>query len=354
MKTRTALFLIALGLAPALRADKQTPPAPAAPKGFSVPAPKTFTLDNGLTATLVGYGTVPKVTVRLAILTGNVNEAANEVWLADLVGDMLAEGTTTRSATRIAEDAARMGGSLDISVAENRTEIGGDVLSEFGADMVALVADVAQHPAFPESELARRKADRQRQLSIARSQPQPLAQEKFRAVLYGDSPYGRLFPTEAMLQAYTGAQVRGFYEKNFGAARAHLYVVGRFDDKAIEAAIRKAFGAWKRGAPPSLSAASPERARRLHRGPARRRAIHDQPRHARDRPLQSRLGPPVRHERAARRILLFPHHVEHPRAEGVHLLAHGAALEPLPRRLLGGDCRRHDERDRAGHQGNPG
>ncbi len=264
MKIRTTLLLIAFGLAPALRAEKQTPPAPAAPKGFSVPAPKTFSLDNGLKASLVGYGTIPKVTVRLAILTGNVNEAANEVWLADLVGDMLAEGTATRSATRIAEDAARMGGSLDISVAENRTEIGGDVLSEFGADMVALVADVALHPAFPESELARRKTDRLRQLSIARSQPQPLAQEKFRAVLYGDSPYGRLFPTEAMLQAYTAAQVRGFYEKNFGAARAHLYVVGRFDEKAVEAAIRKAFGAWKPGAPPSLAVAPPKSERAVY------------------------------------------------------------------------------------------
>jgi len=264
MKTRTALFLIVLGIAPALTADKQAPPAPATPRGFSVPAPRTLTLDNGLGATLVSYGTVPKVSVRLAILTGNVNETANEVWLADLVGDMLAEGTATRSATRIAEDAARMGGSLDINVAENRTEIGGDVLSEFGPDLVALVADVARNPKFPESELARRKGDRLRQLSIARSQPQPLAQEKFRAVLYGDHPYGRLFPTEAMLQAYTIAQVRAFYEANFGAARAHLYVVGKFDEKAMEAAIRKAFGDWKRGAPPKLAVPAPKSERAVY------------------------------------------------------------------------------------------
>src|SRR5262245_50929042 len=171
MRIRTALALAALALAvaPALRADKQAPPAPATPKGFSVPKPKTFMLENGLAVTLVPYGTVPKVTVRLAILTGNVNETAQQVWLADLVGDMLSEGTTTRSASQIAEDAAKMGGSLDIAVGENRTEIGGDVLSEFGSEMIGLVADVARHPKFPESELARLKADRLRQLSIARS-----------------------------------------------------------------------------------------------------------------------------------------------------------------------------------------
>ena len=116
-----------------------------------------------------------------------------------------------------------MGGSLDVVVGENRIDIGGDVLSEFGPEMVALVADVALHPKFPESELTRLKADKARELSIAKSQPQPLAQEKFRAVLYGDHPYGRLFPTEAMLQGYTIAQVKGFYDRNFGAAAlAHL------------------------------------------------------------------------------------------------------------------------------------
>ena len=266
MKIRTALAsaALALALAPALLADKQSPPAPAKPKGFSVPKPKTFTLENGMAVTLVPYGTVPKVTVRLAVLTGNVNEAANQVWLADLVGDMLSEGTATRSASKIAEDAAKMGGSLDITVGENRTEIGGDVLSEFGPEMVGLVADVVRHPKFPESELARRKADRARQLSIARSQPQPLAQEKFRAVLYGDHPYGRLFPTEAMLQGYALADVRGFYDKNFGAGRAHLYVVGRYDDAAMEAAIRKAFSDWKRGSAPQLDPPSPKSERAVY------------------------------------------------------------------------------------------
>lgn len=264
MKNRIALVLVALGAASALSAQKQAPPAPAQPKGFSVPAPKTFTLDNGLAVTLVPYGTVPKVTVRLAVLTGNVDEKAGEVWLADLTGDMLSEGTATKTAPQIAEAVARMGGSLDIAVGENRTEIGGDVLAEFGPEMVALVADVARNPKFPESELSRLKGDRARQLSIAKSQPQPLAQEKFRAVLYGDHPYGRLFPTEAMLSGYTIAQVRDFYARNFGAARSHVYVVGRFDGPAMEAAIRKAFGDWKAGNKPALSPPAPKSERAVY------------------------------------------------------------------------------------------
>jgi predicted Zn-dependent peptidase len=214
--------------------------------------------------TLVPYGTIPKVTVRLGVRTGNIDEKANEVWLADITGSMLTEGTATRTATQIAEASARMGGSLDVNVTEDRTDIGGDVLSEFGPDMVALVADVVRNPKMPEAELTRLKTDRLRDLSIAKSQPRPIAQEKFRAVLYGDHPYGRLFPTEAMLQGYTAAQVRDFWDKNYGAARSHLYVVGRFDDAAVEAAARKAFGDWKKGVPPAEKPAAPKSERAVY------------------------------------------------------------------------------------------
>ena len=245
-------------------AKKQSPPAPAEPKNFAVPAGRSFKLDNGLAVTLVPYGTIPKVTVRLGVRTGNIDEKANEVWLADITGSMLSEGTATRTATQIAEEAARMGGSLDIAVTEDRTDVGGDVLSEFGPGMVALVADVVRNPKFPESELGRLKTDRLRDLSIAKSQPRPIAQEKFRAVMYGDHPYGRLFPTEAMLGGYTAAQVRDFWTQNYGAARSHLYVVGRFDDAAVEAAVRKAFGDWKKGSAPSQRPPSPKSERAVY------------------------------------------------------------------------------------------
>jgi predicted Zn-dependent peptidase len=156
-----------------------------------------------------------------------------------------------------------MGGELNINVGEDRTDLSGDVLSEFGPEMAALIADVAMHPKFPESELARLKGDRQRQLSIAKSQPQQMASEKFRALLYGDHPYGRLFPSEEMLKGFKIEQVRAFYDVNFGAARAHLYAAGRFDGKAMEAAIRKAFSDWKRGSAPSINLPKPRNEHRL-------------------------------------------------------------------------------------------
>jgi zinc protease len=239
--------ILGLALAPAAFAEKQAPPPAAAPKGFQVPAPRSFELANGMKVSLVSYGTMPKVTVQLVLRAGNAQEPADQVWIADLTGDLMREGTKTRTALQISEAAARMGGTLEVAVDADTTEVGGDVLSEFGPEMVRLVADLVQDPAWPAAELPRLKADRARQLAVTKSRPQPLAQERFRAVLYGDHPYGHSFPDPDRLQAYTLEQVRAFYEANFGAGRAHLYVAGRFDEAKLEAAVRESFAGWARG-----------------------------------------------------------------------------------------------------------
>ncbi len=235
--------------APALstQAKKQSPPPGSAPKPFKVPQQEKFSLPNGLEATLVPYGAVPKVMVAVTVRAGNLNEAENQVWLADLTTSLMKEGTTTRSAQEVAQQAASMGGAVDVSVGPDVTSISGDVLSEFGPSMVSLLADVATHPALPASELDRLKKDQLRTLSIQKSQPQPIAHEQFVKALYPNHPYGRLFPTEQMIQGYTIEDVQKFYKDNFGAARTHIYVAGKFDSAAVKKAITEAFSSWPHG-----------------------------------------------------------------------------------------------------------
>jgi len=254
--------ILALGLAAApAAAQKEAPPAVGVPKDFKLPPKREFALPNGMQVTLVPFGTVPKVNVSLAVRAGRINQGPDQVWLADLTGDLMNEGTVSRTAAQVAEQAAAMGGEVSVGVGSDQTSVDGSGLSERAADLVRLVADVARHPRLPASELERIKGDRLRTLAISRSQPQPLADEKFRQITYPDHPYGRVFPTEAMLKGYTIQQVRTFYAANFGAARAHLYVAGVFDAAAVERAVRAAFGDWARGALPVENVPKPRSGR---------------------------------------------------------------------------------------------
>ena len=236
-----------LGIAPAV-AQKQMPPEGGPPKAFTVPATETYTLPNGLKVTLVPYGIIPKAAISLAVDAGQINEGSGRVGVASLTTDLMKEGTEKLTAQQVAEAAARMGSTLEIHAGTDQTKLGIDVLQEFAPDAVKLLADVAQHPRLPESEIDRLKNDALRQIALQNSQPQTIAVVRFRKILYVDHPYAMVVPTEADIKKLSLQDVKDFYSGNFGAQRAHLYIAGKFDGAAIKQAIAESFGGWNKGA----------------------------------------------------------------------------------------------------------
>jgi len=236
-----------LGIAPAL-AQKQAPPEGGHPKAFTVPANETYTLPNGLRVTLVPYGIIPKAAISLAVDTGEINEGSGRTGVASLTTDLMKEGTEKQTAQQVAEAAARMGSTLEIHAGKDQTKLGIDVLQEFAPDAVKLLADVAQHPRLPQSEIDRLKNDALRQIALQNSQPQTIAVVRFRKILYGDHPYSIVVPTEDDIKKLTIQDVKDFYAGNFGAQRAHLYVAGKFDAAAAKKAIAESFSSWSKGA----------------------------------------------------------------------------------------------------------
>ncbi|GAB3302503.1 M16 family metallopeptidase [Hymenobacter tenuis] len=241
--------------APVATKPKETPPPGGTPRDFALPAKEEFELPNGLKAKLVPYGQVPKVTMMVSIQAGNVHEAADQVGVADLVGRLMNEGTTTLNATQLADKVARMGGSLNISVGQDQTNIWASCLSEYAPQLAMLLDDVVQHPALPASELPRIKSDFKRQMNLARAQPGTQARQKFTAALYGNHPYGRPLPTDAAIDALTLEQVKAFYQSQYGAQRTSVYVAGKFDQAALRDAITRSWSDWAKGPVPHIEIA---------------------------------------------------------------------------------------------------
>jgi zinc protease len=241
---------------------KETPPQGPPPKPFHLPATTDFSLPNGMRVTIVPYGIVPKVAVRAVVAAGAIDESAGQVWLAKLNAALMKEGTRTRPAEQVAREAAEMGGQIEIDSGSDHTSVGGVVLADFGPQFVALLADVLTAPLLPAAELPRLQADLIRELSIEKSQPESLTQERFLGTLFPDHPYGRAFPEEIDLQGYTEEDAQTFYRKNFGAARTHLYIAGKLEGD-LRRAVEGAFGGWAKGSPAPNLRAHPAEARSL-------------------------------------------------------------------------------------------
>ena len=246
----------AVAKAPAAPATpKETPPAGSAPRDFKLPPREDFTLANGLQTRLVPFGEVPKMSVLITIQAGNVHEPDDQVGISDLLSRLLKEGTATRPAAALAEQVARMGGSLSISNGSDETYVRADCLSEYAPQLLELLADVVQHPALPASELPRLKADFKRQMNLMRARPGFQAEMKMREAVYAGHPYGRPLPTDAQIDALSLAQVKAFYDKEYGAQRTAIFAAGKFDAPAVRQAITAAWSSWPAGPAPHIVAA---------------------------------------------------------------------------------------------------
>lgn len=257
MKTAIYTFFIALlCVLPAKAQDKETPPQGGEPKDFTLPEKEVIDYENGLQLVLVPYGNIPKATINITVKTGNINETEDEVWLADLLADLMKEGTSEDYSVK--ERLSGMGGNLNIGVGSHTTSLSTGVLSEFAPEAVGILADVLVNPKLPQSEIDRLKRDMNRNITVSLSRPGAQASKEFYAEIYPDHSYGRLFPTTEQVNSYDLDAVKRFYEKNFGAQRTTVYVVGIFNAEEVKAAVKEKLSGWREGPEANYPVAQPQ------------------------------------------------------------------------------------------------
>lgn len=256
-KIRTARPLAALILAgtlaasPAL-AQRQPPPAPLPARPLEFPAFRETTLPNGLRLIVVENHSHPVASVSLLVGAGSANVPAAQAGLSNILGDVLTRGTTTRTATQLAEAIESTGGRLSAGSATDYTGIYASVLSENLPIAMELVADVAQNASLPDSEVVAIRDRSASQLRQRLADPGTLANRRLAEELYGAHPYGRLRTVES-LGTITRPMLAQFYRTYFRPGNALMVVAGDVRAADVEAQARRWFGGWARGETPRLA-----------------------------------------------------------------------------------------------------
>ncbi len=117
------------------------------------------------------------------------------------------------------------------------------------APALDLLADVVQHPAFPDEEVERQRAGRIGELAQLRENAAAVATRIEAAALYGaDHPYGYLeLGTESALKATSRADLQRFWQQHYRPDNAALVVSGDITEAELRVLAEAKFGAWKRG-----------------------------------------------------------------------------------------------------------
>ncbi len=257
MRTRvlalaSTLLLAAPSVVPAQagpsKIDRSTPPAPTAPRALHVPAWTHTTLANGAQLVVSPKHDLPLVSFTITWVGGaDQYEPAAKTGLAGMTAAMLSEGTATRTGDQLSDALELLGTNVN-------TRIGGETgTMSFLAtrakypQVLAVMADMLEHPAFPDSALERLRARTLVGLVQAKDQPTAIASNVFDRVLYGaDHPYGR-FETEGSVNAVTRADVIAFHDQYFTPGHALITVVGDVDPAAVKATVEQALAGWTAG-----------------------------------------------------------------------------------------------------------
>jgi zinc protease len=147
---------------------------------------------SGAVVTVQETSMTPAVTINVTIQAGGVYEPPAQNGVAFLTGRVLDRGTESRSADAIAEQLDERGVSLRVATARHTTTVSCNCLAEDFDDVLAIVLDTVRHPAFPASEVEKRRAEMLNALRQDEDNPAVRATDRLFELLYGLShPYGR-------------------------------------------------------------------------------------------------------------------------------------------------------------------
>ncbi len=219
-----------------------------------IPEPVRFELPNGMVVFLIEDHEVPMISISAMVRAGGRWEPAGKVGLASITGTVMRTGgTATRSGDQLDEELDRLGASVETSIEDNgRATV--SVLKEDFDEGLSILADILQHPAFPQDKIDLAKIAERDEIARRNDSPGEIVSREFRSVIYGkDSPLARQ-PEYATIDAITRDDLIAFHKQFFQPESVILAAWGDFKADEIRGKIERAFGSWQRGGHPKPAA----------------------------------------------------------------------------------------------------
>ena len=229
------------------------------------------TLDNGLQVLVISKHDEPSVSFRLIVKAGAAQDPAAKPGVANMVSQLLDQGTTSKSSEAIANTVESAGGQLSVGAGEELSYLNAGVVRDRFDQLMDLTSEIAQHPAFDPAEIARVQQNTLSGMQVSYDDPEYLASAVFDRVVYGSHPYGRPGTgTPQSVATITRDDLVAFHTAWFVPNNALLAIVGDVTADEAFAAATRAFGSWKRREVPAVDAATPP-------PPSRRVIVIDRP-----------------------------------------------------------------------------
>ncbi|SYZ72557.1 Peptidase M16 domain protein [Candidatus Zixiibacteriota bacterium] len=234
-----------------IKTDMAVEPGPAAEPSFTPPTIQKATLSNGMELYLVEDHKLPLVQVNLLLKSGWAADPSDRFGAGALTAELLNEGTKTRNALAISDEAQRLGAELSTGSSFDRSNVSLNVQKKNLEPALNLMADLVLNATFPQDELDRQKENYLGRIMQESRQPIQTAYKIFGRELYGAShPYGQPYTgsgTNQTIKAITRDDLLNFYRANYLPNNCAAIVVGDMTLDEARNQLEKSFKNWKPG-----------------------------------------------------------------------------------------------------------
>jgi len=254
--------IMALGaISSAAQTAQATPPPPTAPHSAVFPKPVEKNLPNGLRVIVIPRTEMPLVTAQLLIKSGAEVDPADLSGVTDMTASLLTRGTTTKSATQIAEAIEALGGTLNSSAGWDSSSISTNVISLRFPQALEIMADATRNPGFKDEEIERLRRQNMNSFRGILATASSLARLVAWRVVYRDSPYGHpAFGTPESVPRIKRDDIVKIHATYYRPDNAILVIGGDITPANGFALAQKYFGDWQNPTTPlpKLQITSPE------------------------------------------------------------------------------------------------
>ncbi len=243
MKKQLYLFLFLVPLVTmAQNIDRSKAPSPGKAPLIQVGDPVKFTLANGLQVFVVKNTKLPQVSATLALDYDGFEEG-DKAGVAQMAGQLLKRGTTTKSKAQLDEAIEFLGGSMSTSSqSASVSSLKGNFPSLLG-----LLSEVVLQPALSTEELEKIRKQVLSGIESNKDDADAISGNLVKKLVYGaNHPYGEMMTTKTVNQVSI-ADVKSFLNTYWIPNAAYLIFVGDIEPAAAKALAEKSFGNWKKG-----------------------------------------------------------------------------------------------------------
>lgn len=226
--------------------DRSVAPKEGESPKLNVPQSWSTSLSNGMKVYGIEQNELPLVNFSLIISGGHLLDSFDKVGVANLMTDIMMEGTATKTPEQLEEEIELLGASIRMFTTRESIIIRGNTLVRNLDKTMDLIGEILLEPRWDEEEFGRIKTRTINGIKRSAADPNTVARNVYNKLLYGEK-HMFAYPTSgtvASVEAITIDDLKQFYTNNFSPSVSKFQIVGDLNQDKALAALKNLESKW--------------------------------------------------------------------------------------------------------------